>query len=109
MNTYIAELHRLTGTNTYNGFIARLAIESENRSRAVHKAQFWYWAKYHGRRLRKRKYRDIRLAARTMPAAVEEIEGRNLLALHKHSPRRLMRVRLLTHLHTLVAHGGKNV
>lgn len=49
MKTYMAELHRHdAGHNNRNGFVARLCIEADNRGRAVHQAQLWYWAKYRG-------------------------------------------------------------
>ena len=209
MKTYMAELHRYnTRHNTFNDFIARLCIEAENRARAVHKAQLWYWETYrgkhgpahrtlvindpygevrysptfncglktnrllddaaitrvlaeargelvrderawrphhppgsvrrvkrrrdfgkfiaplvrqmrngvlsyritrvpqktrNGRRLRKRKYCDMRLEARTMMEAADEIERRTLLLQHKHTARRPMRKRSLALLRTYAA------
>lgn len=48
-----------------------------------------------GRRYRKRKYRDIRLAARAPFAALQEIEERGLLALHQKAAKRMVRSRSL--------------
>lgn len=46
MRGYIAELHRQGENNGH--FLARFRIEAKHRGQAVHKAQLWYWAKYHG-------------------------------------------------------------
>lgn len=49
----------------------------------------------HGRRYRKRKCKDIRLTARSPFAALQEIEERDLLSLHRKGAKRIVRSRSL--------------
>ncbi len=48
-----------------------------------------------GKIAKKRKYRDVWLAARTLPEAIEEIRSRQLKAMHEKNTRRLVKARSL--------------
>ncbi len=46
MRDYTVELCRFSNGKCL--FVARLILEAPDRGKAVHQAQLWYWAKYHG-------------------------------------------------------------